>query len=59
MDAGWTVEAGKGHTWGILRCSHGCKLAVWSTPRNPTTIAKRIREAIEECPHDLNDDEQR
>jgi len=56
--AGWTVEAGKGHTWGILRCGQGCRVAVWSTPRNPTTIAKRIREAVEKCPHDLNDDDQ-
>lgn len=54
--AGWTVEAGKGHTWGKVQCGHGCKVAVWSTPRNPTTIAKRVREAIEKCPHDPTDD---
>jgi hypothetical protein len=47
-DAGWQVEKnrGKGHRWGTLFCVHGCKLGVWSTPRQPDTIAKRIREKV-------------
>ncbi|MGH2781424.1 MAG: hypothetical protein ACRDL4_09335 [Thermoleophilaceae bacterium] len=56
LDAGWNVEknTGGGHRWGTLRCGRGCKLAVWSTPRQPATIAKRIREAVQKCPHDLS-----
>lgn len=52
QDAGWQVEKGKNHRWGTLRCGQGCKLAVWSSPKNPMTMAKRIREAVEKCPHD-------
>jgi hypothetical protein len=51
LDAGWQLEAGKGHRFGTLRCGDGCEVAVWSTPRNSSTHAKRIREAIERCPH--------
>jgi hypothetical protein len=50
-DTGWSFEAGKGHRFATLRCDAGCEVAVWSTPRNPSTHAKRIREAIERCPH--------
>ena len=53
LDAGWQVEKGKGHRWGTLMCARGCKVGVWSTPRRPGDIAKRIREAVEKCPHDL------
>jgi hypothetical protein len=55
--AGWTVESGKNHTWGRVHCGHGCRIAVWSTPRNPTTIARRIKEAVQKCPHSLNDND--
>jgi hypothetical protein len=55
QDAGWEVEPGKNHCWGKLKCGEGCKLAIWSTPLNPGTIAKRIREAVQKCPHDLNE----
>jgi hypothetical protein len=48
----WTFEEGKGHRFATLRCGAGCEVAVWSTPRNPSTHAKRIREALERCPHD-------
>ena len=54
--AGWTVEPGKGHTWGRLMCGQGCKVSVWCTPRNPETIAKRIGETVKKCPHDLETD---
>lgn len=49
--AGWTSEEGRGHRFATLRCGEGCGVVVWSTPRNPTTHAKRIREAIQRCPH--------
>jgi hypothetical protein len=50
-DDGWTVQPGKNHTWGKLLCGYGCKIAVWTSPRNPTAFAKRIREAVQKCPH--------
>lgn len=53
LDAGWTTKKGKGHRWGTLYCGEGCKLAVWGSPRNAGTIAKRIREKVAKCPHDL------
>lgn len=55
QDAGWDVEKGKGHRCGTLSCGHGCKVGVWSTPRRPGDIAKRIREAVQKCPHDPTD----
>jgi malate/lactate dehydrogenase len=56
QDAGWKIERakGKGHRWGTASCGAGCEVAIWSTPRRPQTIAKRIREAIEGCQHDLD-----
>ncbi|MEX2194945.1 MAG: hypothetical protein WD844_06640 [Thermoleophilaceae bacterium] len=56
QDAGWQVEknTGRGHRWGTLRCGHGCKLGIWGTPGQGTTFAKRIREAVKKCPHDLS-----
>jgi hypothetical protein len=52
IDAGWALAEGRGHRFGTLRCGDGCEVAVWSTPRNSTTHAKRIREAVERCPHE-------
>lgn len=57
-DAGWTVEPGKNHTWGRVKCGYGCKVAIWCTPQNPTTIAKRVREAIRKCPHHVNENDE-
>jgi hypothetical protein len=56
-DESWEVQPGKNHRWGTLICGHGCKFAVWTTPQNPTTFAKRIREHVAKCPHDLQGDE--
>jgi hypothetical protein len=53
--AGWTVEQakGKGHRWGTLSCGQGCAVPLAGTPRRPGDIAKRIREAIKKCDHNL------
>jgi hypothetical protein len=53
-ESGWSLEEGKGHRFGTVRCGAGCAVAVWSTPRNPSTHAKRIREALVRCPHRTN-----
>ncbi len=49
---GWTVkQTASGHRWGVAQCSRGCKVAIWSTPKNPGNHAKRIRTAVNNCPH--------
>jgi hypothetical protein len=54
---GWTFhKAGRsGHAFGFLRCPRhtreGCIVAVYSTPRNVEDHARRIRRAVDACPH--------
>jgi len=50
---GWKAHRseGSGHRWGTLSCGSGCEVAIWSTPRRPGDIAKRIREAVKKCDH--------
>ncbi len=49
---GWIVEqTASGHKWGKVQCGHGCKVLVWSTPKNPGNHAKAIRKAVDNCPH--------
>ena len=40
------VEINAGHVWGRVRAENGQELVIWSTPRSPETMAKRIREFI-------------
>jgi len=35
LDAGWTLEEGKGHRFGTLRCGDGCEVAVWEHAAQP------------------------
>ena len=54
--AGWTViPTPSGHRWGVMRCGEasrsGCRVSVWSTPRNAGHHAKQIRRFIRRCPH--------
>ncbi|HUY49778.1 MAG TPA: hypothetical protein VMV92_29355 [Streptosporangiaceae bacterium] len=45
-------EVHHGHRWGVIRCPSGEHVvAVWSTPRDPATLGKRIREQVARCPH--------
>jgi hypothetical protein len=47
----WTVEqTSSGHKWGVARCGQGCKVSIWSTPRNPGNHAKQVRRAVDRCP---------
>ena len=57
-DLGWTVVPGQGHCWGILRCPTNnkecrcgefCQMSVWSTPTDPTSHAKRLRQKALGC----------
>lgn len=46
-DAGFEiVEVHKGQVWGKIVAPNGQELKVWSTPRSPETMAKRIREFV-------------
>jgi hypothetical protein len=46
-DAGFEViEVKHGHVWGRVVAPNGQQLTVWSTPRSPETMAKRIREFV-------------
>ena len=58
---GWRVEKRNGHAWGRLYCPYfdrdGCRVSVWSTPRNPERHAKDIRRAIGRCRHSAEPDD--
>lgn len=40
------VEVHRGHVWGRVVAPNGQGLTVWSTPRSPETMAKRVREFV-------------
>lgn len=51
---GWWCDAPlHGHAWGRLYCpgkSRGaCQKSVWSTPKDPTAHARRIRAFVDAC----------
>ncbi len=54
---GWQVqEPGRSaHAWGHLLCPAnmrgGCRMSVWSTPRNPENHARQIRATVDKCKH--------
>jgi hypothetical protein len=53
---GWRVRMASGHAWGHLYCPlearEGCRLSVWSTPKNAENHARHLRRDIDNCPHD-------
>lgn len=53
---GWRIEKSRGHNWGFLLCpqygrGEGCEAPIYSTPRHPESLAKRIRKEVDRCPH--------
>lgn len=52
---GWRVKEGSGHAWAYLYCTQqdrsGCKVGVWSTPKNAENHARQIRRQVDSCPH--------
>ena len=54
---GWTFhKAGpRAHIYGEIYCPEhnraGCKYGINSTPRNPQNHARKIRRAVDGCPH--------
>jgi hypothetical protein len=59
--SGWRVEMSNGHAWGFLLCPRhtreGCKVGVYSTPRNPENHARQLTREVDLCPHQDNPDE--
>ena len=57
---GWRIELSGGHAWGHLLCPQctrdGCKVGVWSTPRNPENHAQKLTRDIDLCPHENDAD---
>lgn len=56
-EKGWRViETGKSsHAFCRLYCPEksrdGCKMSVWSTPRNERGHARQIKRRVDRCPH--------
>ena len=52
---GWRFVCGSGHAWAYLYCPKndrsGCKVGVWSTPKNPENHARHIHRQVDSCPH--------
>ena len=52
---GWIIEKRSGHAWGIAQCPFGqrggCRMSIWSTPRNPEAHARQLRRALVRCTH--------
>lgn len=59
---GWRVREGSGHVWAYLYCPRadrsGCKVGVWSTPKNPEDHARKVRRQVDSCPHHGLDEDQ-
>ena len=55
LGRGWRLTHSKGHPWGTLWCPERSRAGhffhVASTPVNRETHAKRIRAAVDLCPH--------
>lgn len=60
LDHGWTLkDAGSSsHSWAQIycpnrnsncRCGEFCITSVWSTPKNPSNHAKKIRRVVDNC----------
>ena len=55
---GWRYRkvGGSAHAWGSLLCSfqgrEGCRMSVWSTPRDAEIHARQIQRRVNACPHD-------
>ena len=52
---GWRVMRAHGNAWCYLYCQQadrsGCKVGVWSTPKNPENHARQVRRQVDSCPH--------
>jgi len=62
---GWTLIKGAGHCWGKLRCPQNkgcrggiyCSSSIWSTPKVPEDLARKIRRAVDGCEEESKDED--
>jgi hypothetical protein len=52
-EKGWRVEMTRGHAWAELLCPlatrEGCRVFVWSTPKNSGNHARTVKRLIDKC----------
>jgi hypothetical protein len=60
-DIGWRYHptGRSAHAWGVLLCPlpsrHGCRLFIWSTPKNTADHASQIARAVAKCEHTIKE----
>jgi hypothetical protein len=54
---GWRFEKSNGHAFGHLLCPkstrEGCRITVYSTPKNRENHARDIKREVDACPHGM------
>lgn len=54
-DQGWRIVTRNGHCWGRLYCPFsdrdGCRVSIWSTPKNDHDHVETIAKVMRKCPH--------
>jgi hypothetical protein len=55
---GWRVEVGGSHAWGRMycpyndaecRCGDFCIVSIWSTPKSPGNLARKLKRVVDNC----------
>lgn len=58
---GWRIVVGGSHAWGKLycpyndeqcRCGDFCITSIWSTPKDPSNHARKLRQVVDNCTTD-------
>lgn len=55
LSVNWRLKkkTGKGHAWGVLFCPQsdrtGCRISIWTTPRNAYNHADQIARKVAKC----------
>ena len=58
---GWRIQVGGSHAWGKLycpyndeqcRCGDFCITSIWSTPKDPSNYARKLRQVVDNCTTD-------
>lgn len=57
---GWDVQMAPGHAFAVMRCPQNdaecrcgefCQTSIWSTPKNPEGLARKLRRIVNKCIH--------
>lgn len=58
---GWRIELGGSHAWGKMycpyndaqcRCGDFCITSIWSTPKDASRHARKLRQVVDNCTTD-------